>query len=148
MDTPEMTSLIERLNAELDRREAVARAAVSGPWRWGNWDTEYGSVEEERRTLEHAPHRGRFPAVVLRDDKTPSVRVLPDLEDPLEYDDDHMASAHHITDNDPASALRLIEAHRGIVDECSGNHGSAADLAYEVLWVLAKGYSLLNEEGE
>lgn len=109
------TILTTRLLAAIDKREVIARAAIPGPWRWGNWNTEFGATEEERRTLEHAPSRGQFPAVVERDAE--STRVLPDLEDPLEYtDEDEVASAAHIVENDPAAVIRMCQAHRELLE--------------------------------
>lgn len=157
-----MSDLIPRLLAAIDEREAKARTATPGPWRWGNWDTEYGTVEQERRTLECAPSRGAFPAVVERD--TESARVLPDLEDPLEYTYDGERwdeNAAHIVANDPTAVLRMCQAHRKLVEHAQATigewmteqlHVSYAQCAINdldlLLRFLAEGYNLTTKEGE
>lgn len=115
------------LRARLDEREAVARACTPGPWRWGDWSTTFGTREEFRRTLESSSNKEPFPAIAQRGDDT--ARVLPSLEDPIEYatdDEPFEANAQHIIDNDPAFVLADVAAKRQIIEQYE-NHRRAID---------------------
>lgn len=107
-----MDNLIAFIKARLEEDEAAAKKAVPGPWRWADWTAMFGTLEQERNTLEHSPGSPPFPAVAERDRET--TRVLR-LEDPLEIDPDQEASAEHIARHDPARVLREVEAKRAIV---------------------------------
>lgn len=141
-----MTDLITRLSAELDRREAIARAATPGAW----------SVNDPT-----------YPEAILSDDG----HVLSGGRwggEASIFDRDE--DAHHIAANNPATALRLIEAHRKILDlyrviqqvvqaadgqrlwtttevvtgsKLIGQH----DALREVIRELAEGYGINLEEG-
>ena len=107
-----MDDLIAFVAARLDEDEAAAKKAVPGPWRWADWSATFGTLEQERNTLEHSPGSRPFPAVAERDRET--TRVLR-LEDPLEIDPDQEASADHIARHDPARALRQVEDGRRLL---------------------------------
>lgn len=102
-------STSETLRAAAARLRELAERATPGPWRWGDWSTEFGSREEDRRTLEHAPGRGPFPAVVNRDDQ--ARLVLPTLQDSIEiggYDNEDLdANARWIAMMSPTAAESL-----------------------------------------
>jgi hypothetical protein len=36
------------VKVDLDKLEAIAKAATPGPWRWGDWDATFGTVENPR----------------------------------------------------------------------------------------------------
>ena len=123
------SDLVAFLRARLDEDEQAARAATPGPWRWGDWSTTFGTVEQRRRTLEHAPERGPFPAVATRDSS--SRQVLPSLEDSLEMAGDrepYEANAAHIARHDPARVLAEVDAKRAIVDALGIAERNTADM--------------------
>lgn len=110
-----MTDLTDWLRQQIDEDERVANAATPGPWRWGDWSSNFGTLEQERNTLERAPGYGEFPVIRQRDDEADEVlRLL----DPLEIaGDDYPANAAHIARHDPARVLREVAAKRAIVED-------------------------------
>jgi len=136
--------LIAFLRARLDEREQIARACTPGPWRWGDWSATFGTHEKFRRTLESAPRKEPFPAIARRGEG--AVRVLPHLEDPIEYatdDEPFEANAQHIIDNNPARVLAEVDAQQRIIDMWDPNvlAGSYFDALAEVLCLLALPYA-------
>lgn len=110
-----MTDLIDRIHAELDRRETVARAATPGPW-WtppdgdiAEW-TIFGAVSADRQhgwaiasATQHPRERMHTKAKGLR---MPATVV------------EHAnANAEHIALHDPAGELLMCQELRGIVQD-------------------------------
>lgn len=85
-------SVVDFLRAALDEHERIARAATAGPWRSGDF-TDLGAADvyagAERVTVAYSE-----PCCSIED-------------------------AAHIALNDPAHALRTVQAHREILDLCS-----------------------------
>lgn len=108
-----MDDLITWLRAQLDEREARARAATSGPWLRG-----LGTVVEQAE--------GDDPHLVAE------MNVCADHEDRREAD------AEFIADNDPAFVLADVEAKRQIIDEHRDDEGWCLRCAdppqYDAAW--------------
>lgn len=140
-------TLIDRLAAAIDAKEAKAQAATPGPW------TACQQYED-----------GPVGVDVVPSDRTGAYVVCPDVNAGMIAED-----AEHIADNDPATVLRMCQAHRKIVerhhaDDRSGwrgpgDYGSidpacaecgSTDLAVPwpcpTLLDLAAGYDLTEED--
>lgn len=83
---------------ELTAIEERANAATPGPWRWSNWLTTFGHIEEgdpsQWRTLETF-EGGETPRVHLREHDPKSILTV---EDPVEHDGNRRFIAHARTD--------------------------------------------------
>jgi hypothetical protein len=84
----------------------LAEKATPGPWRWGSWNTEYGSMEadEDRRDLE-AGFDAEYPTTRRRGEA--GTRVLT-ADDPVVWWD-NPADAEFIAACDPQTILALID---------------------------------------
>jgi hypothetical protein len=106
-----VTTLADRIRAALDETERVARAATPGPWRWGDWSATFGTLEQDPYVLERAPGLGPFPALRHRDNDAEQV-----LYTEPGVDHDEAANRTHIALHDPERELRMVAAHRKILD--------------------------------
>jgi hypothetical protein len=94
--------LIERLRAELDRLEAVAREATEGPWTYDG-----GVIEAPEKAYEVRLHGGITSVdrwYVVIDSSTGNAVG----------DED----GRFIAANDPGVVLRTIQAHRKVLERC------------------------------
>lgn len=99
------------LRARLDEVATAAQGATPGPWRLGDWEASFGTVERERTVIERAPGLDPFPTVRLR--------VEADLVLPLEggWDDETIdENVAHILHHDPTRVLADVAAKRAIID--------------------------------
>jgi hypothetical protein len=82
--------------------EVMCEAATPGPWRWGDWRTDFGLLESEfRLTLEHNPTHGAAPDQVARNHNETGCRRILEVQDEID---------------NPADAM-FIAASRSIIPE-------------------------------
>jgi hypothetical protein len=81
-----VTTLADQVRAALDETERIARDACQENWRW---------YAEDKTVITHRDEDGEWDAY-----RPTGTR----------------ADAYHIAHNDPASALRMVAAHRKILD--------------------------------
>jgi hypothetical protein len=78
-------------DAEIDEIEQRAAKATQGPWRWGCWETNFGSYEPaeltERNTLEYLPTMLQFSGGVRRAEDEPVRIVCAERGEGPEFDD-------------------------------------------------------------
>jgi len=91
-----VSDLVARLTSALDEDERVAKAASPGPWQSHDVDPEYGKLH----------YYGDFGWYV----RGPA--GSPEFED----SDQGRADADHVARHDPARTLRMVAAHRIILD--------------------------------
>ena len=113
-------TLIDRLTAAIDAKEAKARAATPGPW------TACQQYED-----------GPVGVDVVPSDRTGAYVVCPDVNAGMIAED-----AEHVADNDPSGVLRMCEAHRKII----GLHTSEDGFSGPMCTVCVGCWS--TEEGE
>jgi hypothetical protein len=126
-------------DARLLEIETLCEAATPGPWRWGDWRTDFGLLESEfRLTLEHNPTHGAAPDPVQRDRRDDAVcrRVLA-AEDEIANPADatFIAASRSVVPELIAEVKRL---HRAVEDadgtaqrEIERLHAENADLRLE-----------------
>lgn len=146
-------TLIDRLTAAIDAKEAKARATLTELFVGGDPDRPTGTTSGQWET--YKVRDGEF-SVRETDGSDVALAGGVDLCEES-WTGLNEANAEHIADNDPASVIRMCQAHRRIVEDRRQAYVEMSedeepwDIGYRaaldhVVRLLAVGYGLTEEE--